>query len=66
MSTNRLLSLPALQPPYSPSNVQKTDSTSQDDSNHTNSFADLVRAADRVPSSRFDRRTRLMSSNRFL
>eukprot|EP00959_Pyramimonas_sp_CCMP1952_P037660 788768-Pyramimonas_sp.AAC.1 len=39
MSTNRLLSLPALQPPSSPSQVQKTDSTSQDDSNNRNSFA---------------------------
>eukprot|EP00959_Pyramimonas_sp_CCMP1952_P315505 6603371-Pyramimonas_sp.AAC.1 len=37
--------------PYSPSSVQETDSTSQDDSNNTNSFADLDRAADRVQSS---------------
>eukprot|EP00959_Pyramimonas_sp_CCMP1952_P278797 5829287-Pyramimonas_sp.AAC.1 len=52
--------------PYSPSQVQKTDSTSQDDSNNTNSFADLGRAADRVQSSGFDRRTRLMSPTRLL
>eukprot|EP00959_Pyramimonas_sp_CCMP1952_P240925 5035358-Pyramimonas_sp.AAC.1 len=34
MSANRPLSLPALQPPYSPTSVQKTDSTTQDDSNN--------------------------------
>eukprot|EP00959_Pyramimonas_sp_CCMP1952_P258835 5411202-Pyramimonas_sp.AAC.1 len=42
MSANRLLSLPALQPPYSPNSVQKTDSTT------IQWVADLVRAADRV------------------
>eukprot|EP00959_Pyramimonas_sp_CCMP1952_P104835 2191253-Pyramimonas_sp.AAC.1 len=35
-----------------------------DGSNNRNSFADLVRAADRVQRSVFDRPTRLMSSNR--
>eukprot|EP00959_Pyramimonas_sp_CCMP1952_P149738 3132917-Pyramimonas_sp.AAC.1 len=42
------------------------DSTSQDDSNNTNSFANLTRVADRVQTSECDRRTRLMSPNRFL
>eukprot|EP00959_Pyramimonas_sp_CCMP1952_P134471 2813461-Pyramimonas_sp.AAC.1 len=40
MSANRLLSLPALQHPYTPSEVQKNDSTSEDDSDNSNSFAD--------------------------
>eukprot|EP00959_Pyramimonas_sp_CCMP1952_P442964 9273107-Pyramimonas_sp.AAC.1 len=34
MSANRLLSLPAPQPPYSPRLVQQTYSISQDGSNH--------------------------------
>eukprot|EP00959_Pyramimonas_sp_CCMP1952_P210087 4395715-Pyramimonas_sp.AAC.1 len=37
------------------------DSTSQDDSTSTNSFANLARAAHRVRSSGFGRQTRLMS-----
>eukprot|EP00959_Pyramimonas_sp_CCMP1952_P355394 7443895-Pyramimonas_sp.AAC.1 len=39
--------------------MQKTKSTSQDDSNNTNSFADLVQAEGRVPSSGFDRQSAL-------
>eukprot|EP00959_Pyramimonas_sp_CCMP1952_P451767 9458758-Pyramimonas_sp.AAC.1 len=42
------------------------DSTSQDDSNNTDSFANLARVADRVQTSECDGRTRLMSPNRFL
>eukprot|EP00959_Pyramimonas_sp_CCMP1952_P291765 6102636-Pyramimonas_sp.AAC.1 len=42
------------------------DSTSQDDLNNTNSLANLARVADRVQTSQCDRRTRLMSLNRFL
>eukprot|EP00959_Pyramimonas_sp_CCMP1952_P140911 2949421-Pyramimonas_sp.AAC.1 len=38
--------------------IQKTESVCQDDSNNTN-FADLA-IADRVQTSGFDRRTRLM------
>eukprot|EP00959_Pyramimonas_sp_CCMP1952_P467327 9491399-Pyramimonas_sp.AAC.1 len=37
--------------PLQPELVQKTDSTSQDDSNDTNSFADPARAADPVQTS---------------
>eukprot|EP00959_Pyramimonas_sp_CCMP1952_P163452 3417328-Pyramimonas_sp.AAC.1 len=40
--------------------------TFQDNSKNRNSFADLARAAHRVLSSGFGRRTRLMSPNRFL
>eukprot|EP00959_Pyramimonas_sp_CCMP1952_P433819 9084512-Pyramimonas_sp.AAC.1 len=43
----------------------KTDSTSQDDSNDRNSFADLARVADRVPSG-CNRRTRLSILHWFL
>eukprot|EP00959_Pyramimonas_sp_CCMP1952_P448602 9393255-Pyramimonas_sp.AAC.1 len=59
MSLNRFLRLPDLQPPYSPSSVQKTDSSSQDNSNKT--IVKPSSAADRVPSSGFERRTRLIS-----
>eukprot|EP00959_Pyramimonas_sp_CCMP1952_P428939 8983849-Pyramimonas_sp.AAC.1 len=52
--------------PHNPSEVQKTDSTSQDNSKNTNSFAILERAADRVQSSGFERQTRLMTLNWFL
>eukprot|EP00959_Pyramimonas_sp_CCMP1952_P122998 2571159-Pyramimonas_sp.AAC.1 len=52
--------------PLQPELVHNTDSTSQNDSSNTTSFTDLVRTADRVPSSGFDERTRLTSSNRFL
>eukprot|EP00959_Pyramimonas_sp_CCMP1952_P010504 220206-Pyramimonas_sp.AAC.1 len=38
----------------------KTDSTSQDDPNDTNSFADLARVSDRVQTSGCNRRTRLI------
>ncbi len=38
----------------------------QDDSNNTNSFADLARVADRVQTSACNRRTRLMILNRFV
>eukprot|EP00959_Pyramimonas_sp_CCMP1952_P043358 906997-Pyramimonas_sp.AAC.1 len=49
---------------YSPSLLLKTDSTCQDDSKNTNSFADLARVADGVQTSRCIRRTRLMILNR--
>eukprot|EP00959_Pyramimonas_sp_CCMP1952_P007159 149786-Pyramimonas_sp.AAC.1 len=42
------------------------DSTSQDHSNNTHSFANLARVSDRVQTSQCNRRTRLMSPNRFL
>eukprot|EP00959_Pyramimonas_sp_CCMP1952_P303543 6352154-Pyramimonas_sp.AAC.1 len=51
---------------YSLSSMQKTDSTSQDDSNNTNSFANLAPVADRVETSACNRQTRLMSANRCL
>eukprot|EP00959_Pyramimonas_sp_CCMP1952_P165786 3465142-Pyramimonas_sp.AAC.1 len=54
----------SLQRPYSPSYVQKIDSTSEDDSNNTNSFANLARAAGRVEGSECDKWTRMMSRNR--
>eukprot|EP00959_Pyramimonas_sp_CCMP1952_P366261 7670968-Pyramimonas_sp.AAC.1 len=38
----------------------KIDSTSQDDSNNMNSFANLARVADRVQTSGFNRRARLI------
>eukprot|EP00959_Pyramimonas_sp_CCMP1952_P361776 7576703-Pyramimonas_sp.AAC.1 len=44
----------------------KTDSTSQDDSNDTNSCADLARVADRVQTSGRNRRTCLIILHRFL
>eukprot|EP00959_Pyramimonas_sp_CCMP1952_P000755 14747-Pyramimonas_sp.AAC.1 len=46
--------------------MQKTESTSQDDSNNTNGFAIRDRAADRVQSSGFNRQLSLMILNRFL
>eukprot|EP00959_Pyramimonas_sp_CCMP1952_P019459 411149-Pyramimonas_sp.AAC.1 len=44
----------------------KVDSTSQDHPNNTNSFANLARVSDQVETSECNRRTRLMSPNRFL
>eukprot|EP00959_Pyramimonas_sp_CCMP1952_P216040 4518747-Pyramimonas_sp.AAC.1 len=44
---------------------EETESTSEDDSTNTNSFASLDRAADRVQSSGIDRRTHKMILNRF-
>eukprot|EP00959_Pyramimonas_sp_CCMP1952_P144413 3023175-Pyramimonas_sp.AAC.1 len=44
----------------------KTDSTSQDDSNDTNSFADLARVADRFQTSGCNGRTRMIILHRFL
>eukprot|EP00959_Pyramimonas_sp_CCMP1952_P201545 4214461-Pyramimonas_sp.AAC.1 len=44
----------------------KTDSISQNNSNDTNSFADLARVADRVKSSGCNRRTRLIIVHPFL
>eukprot|EP00959_Pyramimonas_sp_CCMP1952_P424480 8890743-Pyramimonas_sp.AAC.1 len=41
----------------------KTDSTSQDNPNDTDSFADLARVADRVQTSRCNRQTRLLILN---
>eukprot|EP00959_Pyramimonas_sp_CCMP1952_P423226 8865273-Pyramimonas_sp.AAC.1 len=52
--------------PLQPELRAKTDSTSQDDSNITDSFTNLARVADRVWTSKYDRRTRLMRRNRFL
>eukprot|EP00959_Pyramimonas_sp_CCMP1952_P213959 4476979-Pyramimonas_sp.AAC.1 len=63
MSANRLLSLPASQPPYSPRSLQKTDSISQDDSNNTIVSRTQI-GQQTVPSSGFDRRTRMISLNR--
>eukprot|EP00959_Pyramimonas_sp_CCMP1952_P141506 2961530-Pyramimonas_sp.AAC.1 len=45
---------------------RETDSTCQDHSCDTSSSADLARVADRVQTSRRNRRTRLMILNRFL
>eukprot|EP00959_Pyramimonas_sp_CCMP1952_P232080 4850143-Pyramimonas_sp.AAC.1 len=45
---------------YSPSYVRKS-TASQDNSNNTNSLANLARVSDRVQISECDRRTRLMS-----
>eukprot|EP00959_Pyramimonas_sp_CCMP1952_P305998 6403700-Pyramimonas_sp.AAC.1 len=44
----------------------KTDSTSQDDSNDKNSFADIARVADRAQTSGCNRRTRLIILHRCL
>eukprot|EP00959_Pyramimonas_sp_CCMP1952_P148466 3106351-Pyramimonas_sp.AAC.1 len=46
--------------------LKKTDSARQTDWTNTNRFAELARAADRVQSSRWDRRMRLIIFNRFL
>eukprot|EP00959_Pyramimonas_sp_CCMP1952_P138078 2890086-Pyramimonas_sp.AAC.1 len=43
-------SIPVITSPYSPRLVHKTNSTSEDESNNTNSFANLALAADRVQS----------------
>eukprot|EP00959_Pyramimonas_sp_CCMP1952_P235453 4920209-Pyramimonas_sp.AAC.1 len=51
--------------PLQPELIAENDCTSEDHWKNTNSFADLARAADRVESSECDRRTRLMSPNRF-
>eukprot|EP00959_Pyramimonas_sp_CCMP1952_P408468 8560784-Pyramimonas_sp.AAC.1 len=53
----RMSSVALLQPEFR----AKTDSTSQDDSNDTNSFAELARVADQVQTSGCNRRTRLIS-----
>eukprot|EP00959_Pyramimonas_sp_CCMP1952_P108950 2278115-Pyramimonas_sp.AAC.1 len=53
----RMSSLALLQPELR----AKTDSTSQDDSSGTNSFADLARVVDRVQTSGCNRRTRLIT-----
>eukprot|EP00959_Pyramimonas_sp_CCMP1952_P426137 8925633-Pyramimonas_sp.AAC.1 len=55
-----------MQPLYSPSEVQRTDSISQDDSNNTTSFAILDRAADQVQSSGFNRQRPLMILSQIL
>eukprot|EP00959_Pyramimonas_sp_CCMP1952_P127895 2674789-Pyramimonas_sp.AAC.1 len=44
----------------------KTDRTSQDDSNDTNSFATLAGVADRIQTSGCNRRTRLIILHPFL
>eukprot|EP00959_Pyramimonas_sp_CCMP1952_P110169 2305048-Pyramimonas_sp.AAC.1 len=44
----------------------KIDSTSQDHSNNTSSFAIVARVSDRAQTSECNRRTRLISSNRSL
>eukprot|EP00959_Pyramimonas_sp_CCMP1952_P091029 1905957-Pyramimonas_sp.AAC.1 len=44
----------------------KIDSTSRYDSKNTNSFVNPARIADRVQTSECDRRTHMMSPNRFL
>jgi hypothetical protein len=43
-----------------PSSVENTDNAYQVDSKNTNRFAGLARLADRVQTSGFNRRTRLM------
>eukprot|EP00959_Pyramimonas_sp_CCMP1952_P296380 6200254-Pyramimonas_sp.AAC.1 len=61
--------IPVITNPAAPLQLElsaETDSTSQDYSTNTNSFANLARATHRVSSSGFGRRTRLMSPNRFL
>eukprot|EP00959_Pyramimonas_sp_CCMP1952_P443511 9284916-Pyramimonas_sp.AAC.1 len=42
------------------------DSNPEDGSNNTNSLVNLARVSDQVQASECDRRTRLMSPNRFL
>eukprot|EP00959_Pyramimonas_sp_CCMP1952_P472112 9499514-Pyramimonas_sp.AAC.1 len=44
----------------------KIESPSQDDSNNTNSFANLARVADRIQTYGCNRRTRLIILHRFL
>eukprot|EP00959_Pyramimonas_sp_CCMP1952_P193441 4045387-Pyramimonas_sp.AAC.1 len=55
-----------MQPPYSASSVQRTDSISQDGSNNTNSFAILDRAADSIQSPGFNRQRPQIILNQIL